>query len=188
VAIVTGGGTGIGRASALALGRAGYAVAIAGRRADPLEATVKDGEAAGARMLAVVTDVGKPDDVRRLFQQTVDKFGRLDVLFNNAGLRTPRALLEDVTYEQWQAVVNVNLTGAFLCTQQAFRIMKDQDPRGGRIINNGSVSAHAPRPNGAPYTATKHAMTGLTKASALDGRKSYAPPSMVAMYFMVYVF
>jgi NAD(P)-dependent dehydrogenase (short-subunit alcohol dehydrogenase family) len=171
VAIVTGGGTGIGRASALALCRAGYAVAIAGRRAKPLESTVNDGEAAGAHMLAVVADVGKPDDVRRLFQQTMNRFGRLDLLFNNAGLRAPKGLLEEITYEQWQSVVDVNLTGAFLCTQEAFRIMKGQDPRGGRIINNGSVSAHAPRPNGAPYTATKHAMTGLTKASSLDGRK-----------------
>ncbi len=171
VAIVTGGGTGIGRATALALGRNGYAVAIAGRRADRLEATVKDGEAAGARMLAVVADVGKPDDVRRLFEQTRETFGRLDLLFNNAGRGAPGVPLEELTFEQWQSVVDVNLTGAFLCTQEAFKIMKDQDPRGGRIINNGSISAHAPRPNSAPYTATKHAILGLTKATALDGRK-----------------
>src|SRR6266540_929963 len=171
VAIVTGGGTGIGRATALALGRSGYAVAIAGRRADRLEATVKDGEAAGARMLAVVADVGKPDDVRRLFEQTRETFGRLDLLFNNAGRGAPGVPLEELTFEQWQSVVDVNLTGAFLCTQEAFKIMKDQDPRGGRIINNGSISAHAPRPNSAPYTSTKHALTGLTKATSLDGRK-----------------
>jgi NAD(P)-dependent dehydrogenase (short-subunit alcohol dehydrogenase family) len=172
VAIVTGGGTGIGRASALALGRAGWAVAIAGRRPEPLEQTVKDGEASGAQMLAVVADVGKPDDVQRLFQQTIQTFGRLDLLFNNAGRGAPAGiLLEDLTFEQWQSVVDVNLTGSFLCTQQAFKIMKDQDPRGGRIINNGSISAHAPRPNSAPYTSTKHAILGLTKATALDGRK-----------------
>src|SRR6266542_3026019 len=170
VAIVTGGGTGIGRATALALGRNGYAVAIAGRRADRLEATVKDGEAAGARMLAVVADVGKPDDVRRLFEQTRETFGRLDLLFNNAGRGAPGVPLEELTFEQWQSVVDVNLTGAFLCTQEAFKIMKDQDPRGGRIINNGSISAHAPRPNSAPYTAAKHGMTGLTKSTSLDGR------------------
>jgi NAD(P)-dependent dehydrogenase (short-subunit alcohol dehydrogenase family) len=169
---VTGGGTGIGRASALALGRAGYAVVIAGRRPEPLEQTVKDGQAAGGQMLAVVADVGKADDVLRLFAQTRETFGRLDVLFNNAGRGTPPGtLLEDLPLEQWQAVVDVNLTGAFLCTQQAFKMMKEQNPPGGRIINNGSISAHAPRPNSAAYSATKHAILGLTKATALDGRK-----------------
>ncbi|HET6317987.1 MAG TPA: SDR family oxidoreductase [Chloroflexota bacterium] len=171
VAIVTGGGTGIGRATALALGRAGYAVTIAGRRAEPLEKTVKDGEADGSRMLAVIADVGKPDDVRRVFQETKETFGRLDLLFNNAGRGAPGILLEELTFEQWQSVVDVNLTGTFLCTQEAFKLMKDQDPRGGRIINNGSISAHAPRPNSAPYTSTKHAILGLTKATSLDGRK-----------------
>ncbi len=171
VAIVTGGGTGIGRASALALGRAGYAVVIAGRRSEPLEQTVKDGEAQGSKLLAVVADVGKADDVQRLFKQTRDTFGRLDLLFNNAGRGAPAVNLEDLTLEQWQSVVDVNLTGAFLCTQEAFKMMKAQDPQGGRIINNGSISAHAPRPNSAPYTSTKHGILGLTKATALDGRK-----------------
>jgi NAD(P)-dependent dehydrogenase (short-subunit alcohol dehydrogenase family) len=171
VALVTGGGTGVGRASALALGREGYAVVIAGRRRDPLDQTVRDAEAAGSRMLGVVADVGRPEDVRALFAQTKQAFGRLDLLFNNAGRGAPPVPLEDLSVEQWQAVVDVNLTGAFLCTQAAFRLMKDQDPRGGRIINNGSVSAHAPRPNSAPYTATKHAILGLTKSTSLDGRK-----------------
>jgi NAD(P)-dependent dehydrogenase (short-subunit alcohol dehydrogenase family) len=168
---VTGGGTGIGRASALALGRAGYAVVIAGRRQEPLDKTVSDGKAAGGQFLAVNADVGNPDDVRRLFQETKQAFGRLDLLFNNAGRGAPGVLLEDLTYEQWKSVVDVNLTGAFLCTQEAFKMMKDQQPQGGRIINNGSISAHAPRPNSAPYTSTKHAILGLTKATALDGRK-----------------
>jgi NAD(P)-dependent dehydrogenase (short-subunit alcohol dehydrogenase family) len=171
VAIVTGGGTGIGKASALALGREGYAVVIAGRRREPLDETVREGEAAGARMLAVVADVGTQDGVRKLFEETKRAFGRLDLLFNNAGRGAPGALLEDLTLEQWQSVVDVNLTGSFLCTQEAFRMMKAQDPPGGRIINNGSLSAHLPRPNSAPYTSTKHAITGLTKATALDGRK-----------------
>jgi NAD(P)-dependent dehydrogenase (short-subunit alcohol dehydrogenase family) len=171
VAVVTGGGTGIGRASALALGRAGYAVVIAGRRQEPLDKTVSDGKAAGGQFLAVNADVGNPDDVRRLFQETKQAFGRLDLLFNNAGRGAPGVLLEDLTYEQWKSVVDVNLTGAFLCTQEAFKMMKDQQPQGGRIINNGSISAHAPRPNSAPYTSTKHAILGLTKATALDGRK-----------------
>jgi len=171
VAVVTGGGTGIGRASALALGRDGYAVVIAGRRQDKLDETVRDAEAQGSRVIAVNADVGKPADVERLFSKTLETYGRLDLLFNNAGRGAPGVLLEDLTFEQWQSVVDVNLTGAFLCTQQAFKIMKSQNPPGGRIINNGSISAHAPRPNSAPYTSTKHAILGLTKATALDGRK-----------------
>ena len=170
VALVTGGGSGIGRAVALALARSGYSVALAGRRPDPLAEVARDGEAAGARMLAVPGDVGSPDSVRDLFQKVEDAFGRLDLLFNNAGMGAPPVPLEDLTYAQWQAVVDVNLTGAFLCTQQAFRVMKAQQPRGGRIINNGSISAHVPRPFSAPYTATKHAITGLTKSTSLDGR------------------
>jgi NAD(P)-dependent dehydrogenase (short-subunit alcohol dehydrogenase family) len=171
VAVVTGGGTGIGRASALALGRDGYAVVIAGRRKDKLDETVKDAEQQGSRMIGVVADVGKPEDVQRLFEQTQQTFGRLDLRFNNAGRGAPGVLLEDLTYEQWQSVVDVNLTGSFLCTQAAFKMMKSQNPQGGRIINNGSISAHAPRPNSAPYTSTKHAILGLTKSTALDGRK-----------------
>ena len=172
VAIVTGAGSGIGRASALALLKAGWHVAFAGRRADALEKSIAQAGADRSRALAVPTDVGRPEQVKNLFARTVEKFGRLDLLFNNAGMGTPGTInLEDLTYEQWQAVVAVNLTGAFLCTQEAFRIMKEQTPRGGRIINNGSISAHAPRPNSLPYTSTKHAITGLTKASSLDGRK-----------------
>jgi NAD(P)-dependent dehydrogenase (short-subunit alcohol dehydrogenase family) len=170
VAIVTGGGTGVGRASALALGRAGYAVLIAGRRPGPLEQTAADGAAEGSRLVAVVADVGDPADVRRVFAEARERFGRVDVLFNNAGRSLPAVPLEDVPFADWQSVVGVNLTAAFLCTQAAFRVMKDQDPRGGRIINNGSISAHSPRPFSAPYTATKHAVTGLTKATSLDGR------------------
>jgi len=170
VAIVTGGGTGIGRASALALGRAGYAVVIAGRRPGPLEQTVRDGAADGSRLLAVAADVSDPGDVRRLFDQAQSQYGRVDVLFNNAGRGLPPVPLEDVSFADWQSVVGVNLTAAFLCTQAAFRVMRDQDPRGGRIINNGSISAQSPRPFSAPYTATKHAITGLTKATSLDGR------------------
>jgi NAD(P)-dependent dehydrogenase (short-subunit alcohol dehydrogenase family) len=170
VAIVTGGGTGIGRASALALGRAGYAVVIAGRRPGPLEQTVRDRAAGGSPMLAVTADVSDPGDVRRLFDQAQSQFGRVDVLFNNAGRGLPPVPLEDVSFADWQSVVGVNLTAAFLCTQAAFRVMRDQDPRGGRIINNGSISAQSPRPFSAPYTATKHAVTGLTKATSLDGR------------------
>ena len=171
VAVVTGAGTGIGRAVALALLGEGYRVALAGRRRDKLEQAVAEAGAAAARALAVPTDVGDPQAVRALFARTQEAFGRLDFLFNNAGLGAPAVPLEDLSYEQWRAVVDVNLTGAFLCTQEAFRIMKSQDPRGGRIINNGSISAHAPRPNSAPYTATKHAITGLTKCASLDGRK-----------------
>ncbi|HKA10930.1 MAG TPA: SDR family oxidoreductase [Candidatus Dormibacteraeota bacterium] len=171
VAIVTGGGTGIGRAAALALAREGWSVAISGRRREPLEATAAEGRASGGRMLAIPADVGDPASVRDLFRMTNDAFGRLDLLFNNAGLFSPPVVLEDLTYEQWQSVVAANLTGAFLCTQEAFKLMKSQQPTGGRIINNGSISAHAPRPNSAPYTATKHAVTGLTKSTSLDGRK-----------------
>ena len=170
VAIVTGGGTGIGKHSALALLRDGYSVTIAGRRSGPLEETVKEAGAEG-RMLAVPTDVGDPESVKALFARTMEAFGRLDVLFNNAGGGAPRVLFEDLTYEQWQGVVDSNLTGTFLCTQEAFKIMRTQTPMGGRIINNGSISAHTPRPNSAPYTATKHGITGLTKATSLDGRK-----------------
>ncbi len=171
VAIITGAGTGIGKSSALALLREGYAVVLAGRRIEPLEQTIAEAGDAGSRALAVSTDVGDSASVAALFAKTVERFGRLDLLFNNAGMGAPGVLLEDLTFEQWQAVVNVNLTGSFLCTQEAFRIMKSQTPRGGRIINNGSISATAPRPNSSPYTATKHAITGLTKAVSLDGRK-----------------
>ena len=170
VAIVTGAGTGIGRAAALALLKEGYRVALAGRRRERLEQTAAD-SGAGERALVVPTDVADPASVASLFTRAKDAFGRLDVLFNNAGRGAPAVPLEDLTYAQWREVVDVNLTGMFLCTQEAFRIMKGQDPRGGRIINNGSISAHAPRPNSAPYTATKHAVTGLTKSTALDGRK-----------------
>jgi NAD(P)-dependent dehydrogenase (short-subunit alcohol dehydrogenase family) len=171
VAVVTGAGTGIGKAAALALLREGYAVVLAGRRKEPLEETAAEGRASGASALVVPTDVGDPVAVRALFARTKEALGRLDLLFNNAGIGAPPAPLEELTYEQWKAVVDTNLTGAFLCTQEAFKIMKDQHPRGGRIINNGSISAHAPRPNSAPYTSTKHAITGLTKSTALDGRK-----------------
>jgi NAD(P)-dependent dehydrogenase (short-subunit alcohol dehydrogenase family) len=171
VAVVTGGGTGIGKASALALAREGYSVMIAGRRKEPLDATVKQATDAGGQMRSMVADVSDPDVVKSLFADVKQSFGRLDVLFNNAGRGAPGVPLEELTPEQWLSVVGVNLNASFYCTQEAFKIMKDQDPRGGRIINNGSISAHAPRPNSAPYTATKHAITGLTKATALDGRK-----------------
>jgi NAD(P)-dependent dehydrogenase (short-subunit alcohol dehydrogenase family) len=170
IAVVTGGGTGVGRASALALGRNGYSVLIAGRRPEPLEQTVADGAAQGSELVSVVADVSDPAGVQRLFDLAADRFGRVDVLFNNAGRGAPAIPFEDLTFDQWTVVVNVNLTGAFLCAQEAVRLMKDQDPRGGRIINNGSISAHAPRPLSAPYTATKHGITGLTKSIALDGR------------------
>jgi NAD(P)-dependent dehydrogenase (short-subunit alcohol dehydrogenase family) len=169
VAVVTGAGSGIGRAVALAFLGAGWRTALAGRRREPLDETAALA-AAGDRALVVPTDVTQPDAVRALFEGTVERFGRVDVLFNNAGRGAPAIPLEDLTLEQWRAVVDVNLTGMFLCTQAAFRAMKAQAPRGGRIINNGSISAHAPRPHSAPYTATKHAVTGLTKATALDGR------------------
>ncbi len=171
VAIVTGAGTGIGKQTALALLQEGYSVALAGRRADLLETTAIEAGDASPRALVMPTDVGDPEAVQRLFARTKERFGRLDLLFNNAGMGAPPELLEDLTYAQWKAVVDVNLTGTFLCTQEAFRIMKDQDPMGGRIINNGSVSAMTPRPNSAPYTSTKHAVTGLTKSTSLDGRK-----------------
>ncbi len=171
IALITGAGSGIGKASALALLRAGYAVVLAGRRAEALQATVDAAGALGTHTLIVPTDVTDPNSVRALFAKTVATYGRLDVLFNNAGVGAPALPLEDLTYEQWRAVVDINLTGSFLCTQEAFKIMKSQTPRGGRIINNGSISAHAPRPNSAPYTATKHAITGLTKSTSLDGRK-----------------
>jgi NAD(P)-dependent dehydrogenase (short-subunit alcohol dehydrogenase family) len=169
VALVTGAGSGIGRACAIALGEAGYALVLAGRTLDKLKDT--HGQIKG-KAIAVATDVTDPSSVARLFAEARKEFGRLDVLFNNAGTGAPGTImLEDLTFEQWTNVVNTNLTGPFLCTQQAFRLMKDQDPQGGRIINNGSISAHAPRPNSAPYTSTKHAITGLTKSTSLDGRK-----------------
>lgn len=170
VALVTGAGTGIGKASALALAKAGYHVVFAGRRLEPLETAARAAEQHGVKAIAVSTDVGDPNSVRSLFSKTRSAFGRLDVLFNNAGMGTPVMPFEDISYEQWKAVVDVNLTGMFLCSQEAFRIMKDQSPRGGRIINNGSISAYAPRPFSAPYTATKHAVSGLTRACSLDGR------------------
>ena len=171
VALVTGAGSGIGRAVAVTLLNNGFDTVLAGRRLDALEATAKLASGAGTESLAVATDVGDPLAVDALFAKLSERFGRLDVLFNNAGTGAPPVPLEDLSYTQWKAVVDANLTGAFLCTQGAFRLMKAQDPRGGRIINNGSISAHAPRPNSAPYTATKHAITGLTKSSSLDGRK-----------------
>jgi len=170
VALVTGAGSGIGRAVALALESAGYSLVLAGRRARELEKTVALATPS-SRILAVPTDVSKPEAVQALFARTKEAFGRLDVLFNNAGTGAPGVPMEELTYEQWSAVVGVNLTGAFLCAQAAIRLMKSQSPRGGRIINNGSISAHVPRPNSAPYTATKHAITGLTKCISLDGRK-----------------
>ena len=171
VAVVTGAGTGIGKQTALALLKEGYSVALAGRRGELLEATAKEAGSSASRALVVPTDVGDPASVRALFAKTTETFSRLDLLFNNAGIGAPGVLLEELTYDQWRSVVDTNLTGAFLCTQEAFRIMKSQKPMGGRIINNGSISAYTPRPNSAPYTATKHAMTGLTKSTALDGRK-----------------
>ncbi|MEO8155306.1 MAG: SDR family oxidoreductase [Rhizobacter sp.] len=170
IALVTGAGTGIGKATSLALLRAGYGVVLAGRRAEPLEKAVAEAGALGANALAVPADVGDPASVKALFEATRARFGRLDLLFNNAGIGAPAVPLDELTFAQWKAVVDVNLTGVFLCTQEAFRLMKSQSPRGGRIINNGSISAHTPRPNTAPYTATKHAITGLTKSTSLDGR------------------
>jgi len=168
VALVTGAGSGIGRAVALALCECGYAVALAGRRAEALEETAA--ATSPERMLPVPTDISRPDSVEALFDRIRQRFGRLDLLFNNAGSSAPAVPIEELTFEQWSTVVGVNLTGAFLCARAAFRLMKAQSPRGGRIINNGSISAHSPRPNSAPYTATKHAITGLTKSLALDGR------------------
>ncbi|MGD0361320.1 MAG: SDR family oxidoreductase [Bryobacteraceae bacterium] len=170
IALVTGAGSGIGRAVSLALQGAGYSVVLAGRRVEALEQTAAMARAGGGRMLAVPTDVGDPQAVRALFAAAREAFGRLDLLFNNAGMGAPGIPMEDLTYAQWSAVLSVNLTGAFLCAQEAIRLMKVQTPRGGRIVNNGSISAHAPRPNSAPYTATKHAITGLTKCISLDGR------------------
>ena len=171
VALITGGSAGIGKASAIALAKAGWDVVVTGRRKDLLDQVAAEARTHGARAIGVVCDVGKPDSVKALFDAVMAEFGHLHLLFNNAGIGAPGINLEDLTYEQWQAVVDTNLTGPFLCTQHAFRIMRDQNPIGGRIINNGSISAHAPRPNTAPYTSTKHAMTGLTKSTALDGRK-----------------
>ncbi|HKF28674.1 MAG TPA: SDR family oxidoreductase [Candidatus Binataceae bacterium] len=171
IAIVTGAGTGIGKHAALALMREGYAVVFGGRRLELLEAAAAEGRATGSSAMVVQTDVRDPESVKNLFAKTRAGYGRLDVLFNNAGIGAPAVPLEDLSLERWRAVVETNLTGAFLCTQEAFRLMKAQQPRGGRIINNGSISAHTPRPNSAPYTSTKHAMTGLTKSTSLDGRK-----------------
>ncbi len=171
VALVTGAGSGIGRACALALLEAGYHVVLAGRRADALQQTVAAATSGAERLLAVPTDVGDPASVKALFAQTRERFGRLDVLFNNAGTGAPPIPMEDLSFEQWKTVLDVNLTGPFLCTQEAIRLMKSQSPQGGRIINNGSISAYAPRPFSAPYTATKHAISGLTRSTALDGRR-----------------
>jgi len=171
IALVTGAGSGIGKHVAIALARQGYAVVLAGRRTEALETTAVEMRRANSQTLVVAADVGDPGSVRELFAKTKNTFGRLDLLFNNAGISGPAIPLEDLTYEQWKSVVDTNLTGTFLCTQEAFKIMKNQTPRGGRIINNGSISAHAPRPNSAPYTAAKHGVTGLTKATSLDGRK-----------------
>ena len=171
IALVTGAGTGVGKSVALALLQDGYSVVLSGRRREPLEAAAAAAKSSPGRTLVVAADVGDPASVKALFAQAKQTFGRLDLLFNNAGIGAPAIPLEDLTYEQWKAVVDTNLTGAFLCTQEAFKIMKDQTPRGGRIINNGSISAYVPRPNSAPYTATKHAITGLTRSTSLDGRK-----------------
>ncbi len=170
IALITGAGSGIGKRTALLLWEAGYSVVLAGRRIDALKQTVREAGVSDSRALVMPTDVSDPKAVSALFAATVDTFGRLDVLFNNAGLGAPPVPLEDLTYEQWRTVLDTCVTGTFLCTQQAFKIMKQQTPRGGRIINNGSISAHTPRPNSAPYTAAKHAITGLTKSTALDGR------------------
>ena len=170
VAIVTGAGSGIGRGTAKGLLAAGYAVVLAGRREDALKAVAQESGAPADRVLTVPTDIMQPESVRALFARTREVFGRLDLLFNNAGTNAPGVPLEELSLEQWKAVIDTNLTGAFLCTQEAFRVMKTQQPRGGRIINNGSISAYVPRPNSSPYTAAKHGITGLTKATALDGR------------------
>ncbi|MBX3606284.1 MAG: SDR family oxidoreductase [Piscinibacter sp.] len=179
VALVTGAGSGIGRASALALHAAGWHVALAGRRAEALQQTVEAAPAARERLLAVPCDVGDPVSVKALFATVHNTFGRLDLLFNNAGMGAPAVPIEELSFEQWQAVVAVNLTGPFLCTQEAFRLMKSQSPQGGRIINNGSISAYAPRPLSAPYTSTKHAISGLTRSTALDGRPYHIACSQI---------
>jgi len=172
IALITGGGSGIGRSAALALQGDGWNVAVAGRRKEELDKTVSMAKPGGGKLVAIAADVGKPDDVKRLFAELKKAFGgRLDFLFNNAGMGAPGVPMEELTFEQWKAVVDVNLTGSFLCAQEAIKIMKSQSPRGGRIVNNGSISAHTPRPNSSPYTSTKHAITGLTKCIALDGRK-----------------
>jgi len=171
IALVTGAGSGIGKQIALALLREGYAVVLAGRRQEPLQETAKAAGEFGANALVVPADVSDPASVKNLFAKAKEKFGRLDLLFNNAGIFAPPMSIEELSYEQWKSAVDINLTGVFLCTQEAFRIMKEQSPRGGRIINNGSISAHAPRPFSASYTATKHAITGLTKSTSLDGRR-----------------
>ena len=171
IALITGAGSGIGRAASLALQGAGYSVVLAGRRAEALEQTASMASATGGKTLVVPTDVSDPAAVKALFAKLKETFARLDVLFNNAGRGAPGIPMEDLTFQQWNSVVGVNLTGAFLCAQEAIRMMKTQDPQGGRIINNGSISAHVPRPNSAPYTATKHAMTGLTRSISLDGRR-----------------
>jgi NAD(P)-dependent dehydrogenase (short-subunit alcohol dehydrogenase family) len=170
IALVTGAGSGIGRAAALALHAAGYSVVLAGRRAAHLEQPAAQAAPGGGPLLVVPTDVTRPESVQALFARTREEFGRLDLLFNNAGIGAPAVPMEDLSFERWSAVVAVNLTGAFLCAQQAIKLMKAQTPRGGRIINNGSISAHVPRPHSAPYTATKHAITGLTRSISLDGR------------------
>ena len=172
IALITGGGSGIGRSAALALQGDGWNVAVAGRRKEELDKTVSMAKPGGGKLVAIAADVGKPDDVKRLFAELKKAFGgRLDFLLNNAGMGAPGVPMEELTFEQWKAVVDVNLTGSFLCAQEAIKIMKSQSPRGGRIVNNGSISAHTPRPNSSPYTSTKHAITGLTKCIALDGRK-----------------
>ena len=170
IALVTGAGTGVGRGAALALMQAGFTVVLAGRRKDKLEEVAKEGAAHGGKSLVVPADIADPASIKALFAKTKETFGRLDVLFNNAGVGAPAVPIEDLPYDKWKAAVDTNLNGTFLCTQEAFRIMKDQTPRGGRIINNGSISAHTPRPFTIAYTATKHAITGLTKSTALDGR------------------
>ena len=170
IALVTGAGTGIGKRTALLLWEAGYSVVLAGRRLEPLAQTVQEAGVSSSRALVMPVDVSDPQAVSALFAATEDRFGRLDVLFNNAGVGAPAVPLEDLSYEQWRRVLDTCVTGTFLCTQHAFRLMKRQNPRGGRIINNGSISAYTPRPNSAPYTAAKHAITGLTKSTALDGR------------------
>jgi NAD(P)-dependent dehydrogenase (short-subunit alcohol dehydrogenase family) len=170
IALITGAGTGVGKAAALALAKEGYSLALAGRRKEPLEEVATAAQAAGAKTLVVQADVGNQAEVKALFARIKETFGRLDLLFNNAGTGAPAVPMEQLPFETWQAVVNVNLTGSFLCAQEAMRMMKEQTPQGGRIINNGSISAHAPRPNSVAYTSTKHAITGLTKCIALDGR------------------